>query len=157
MEEINNGSSYDIFDSAINKAIYKYRDMNCYEDIYQECYCKILDVLKNNTYDPIYNLYGYAYSIARNTATQYIYHHKKLVPVEDEVLNAQLDDNIDFELDIFIEQCINDLMIQYKDVLGDRTLEYIKFLLHTEVSNLVDTVLKGELIWMLESYHNRER
>lgn len=157
MLEINNGSSFDIFDSAINKVLFKYKDMSCYEDLYQECYCKILDVLQNSTYDPIYNLYGYAYSIARNTVTQYLYHWKKLVPTDDEVISAQLDDIVDYELDIFIEQCVRDLMVQYRDVLGDRTFDYIRGLLYEEDSDLVDTVLKGELVWMLESYHNREK
>ena len=148
--------SFEIFDSAIKRALYKFRDMNCYEDMYQECYMKILDILHNNPYDPIYNLYGYAYSIARNTITQYLYHYKKLVPVEDELLEVQLTTDIDFESSLFIEECIYLLMKQYKDVLGDRTLDYIMGLLSSETTNLIDTVIKGELLWMISNNKDRE-
>jgi DNA-directed RNA polymerase specialized sigma24 family protein len=148
--------SFDIFDSAIKRAIYKFRDMNCYEDLYQECYMKILDILHNDPYNPIYNLYGYAYSIARNTVTQYLYHYKKLVPVEDDLLEVQLTTDVDFDSDIYVEDCLEVLMNQYRDVLGTRTMQYLKDLISNETTNLVDTVIKGELLWMLSKNKDRE-
>ena len=67
-----NTSSFDIFDKAIKQVIKKYSGREFYNDLYQECYMKILEMLKNNPYEPIHNLYGYAYRIS--TTIFYIFH-----------------------------------------------------------------------------------
>lgn len=150
------GGSFAIFDSAIKRVIYKYRDMNCYEDLYQECYMKILDVLQNNTYDPVYNLYGYAYSIARNAVSSYLYHSKKLIPIEDEIIVQQSDSSVDLDFNLYLEDIVNDIYSQYKNILGDRDKTYILNLLSVDVNSLLDSVLKGELIWKLDNYRKQK-
>ena len=147
-------SSYEIFDSAIKQALKNYWNIGCYDDLYQECYMKILDVLKNNTYEPVYNLYGYAYKIARNAISTYMYHEKKITTLAtDEFPEIPVDE--DFDLDIFIDEACIQLLDQYKTVLpSDFTSKDIKELLHKDPETLTLTVVKGELIWMI-SRNNR--
>lgn len=156
MRNIDTGSSYVIFDSAIKRVIYKFRDMNCYDDLYQECYMKILDVLQNNTYDPVYNLYGYAYSIARNAVSSYLYHDKKLIAIEDEVILQQSDSSVDLNFNLYLEDIVNEVYEQYKNILGTRDKSYIVNLLSVDVNSLLDSVLKGELIWKLDNYRKQK-
>lgn len=156
MKNIDQGSSFVIFDSAIKRVIYKFRDMNCYEDLYQECYMKILDVLQNNTYDPVFNLYGYAYSIARNAVSSYLYHDKKLVAVDDEVIIQQSDTSIDLNFNLYLDDIVTEVYNQYRNVLGTKDKNYIRNLLSVDVNSLLDSVLKGELIWKLDNYRKQK-
>lgn len=143
-------SSYEIFDSAIRQALKNYWNIECYDDLYQECYMKILDVLKNNTYEPVYNLYGYAYKIARNTVSTYMYHEKKTTTLASEEF-PEIPSNEDFELNILIEEAVTQILDQYKTVLpeGFTKDDMIKLLHSDDPSSLVLTVVKGELIWKL--------
>lgn len=156
MKNIDQGSSFVIFDSAIKRVIYKFRDMNCYEDLYQECYMKILDVLQNNTYDPVFNLYGYAYSIARNAVSSYLYHDKKLIAIEDEIIVQQSDTSIDLNFNLYLEDIVTEVYDQYSNVLGTKGKDYVRNLLSVDVNSLLDSVLKGELIWKLDNYRKQK-
>lgn len=156
MKNVDVGSSFDIFDSAIKRVIYKYRDMGCYEDLYQECYMKILDVLQNNTYDPVYNLYGYAYSIARNAVSSYLYHSKKLVAIDDEIILQQSDSSVDLNFNLYLDDIVTEVYMQYSNILGNKGKEYIKGLLEIDVNSLLDSILKGELIWKLDNYRKQK-
>lgn len=151
-------SSYEIFDSAIRQALKNYWNIGCYEDLYQECYMKILDVLKNNTYEPVYNLYGYAYKIARNTISTYMYHEKKTTTLVSEEF-PEIPSNAEFELDLLIEEAIIQILDQYKTVLPEEFgMNEMLDLLHSEdPSSLVLTVVKGELLWKLASYHRDKK
>lgn len=143
-------SSYEIFDAAIKQAIKKYWNMSYYDDLYQECYMKILDVLQNSTYEPVYNLYGYAYKIARNAVSTYVYHEKKIVTLTTEDF-PDVPDNEDFELSLVLEEAISQILDQYKDLLPkDFTAQNLLDLLEDESPHsLLLTVVKGELIWAL--------
>lgn len=151
-------SSFDIFDSAIKQALKNYYTNQDYDDMYQECYMKILEVLKNNTYDPVYNLYGYAYTIARNTISSFRYHSDKLTTLVEgdlpEIL--QVNSGVDLSEDYNIKDSAEQACIKYKNVLPDGfTVEDALNLLYNEdPTKLVLIVLKGEILWMLESYHN---
>lgn len=148
-------SSYEIFDSAIRQALKNYWNIGCYEDLYQECYMKILDVLKNNTYEPVYNLYGYAYKIARNTISTYMYHEKKTTTLASEDF-PDIPVNAEFDLDLLIEEAIIQILDQYKTVLpeGYNKEDMLKLLHSEDPSSLVLTVVKGELLWKIAQRSN---
>lgn len=149
-------SSYEIFDSAIRQALKNYWNINCYDDLYQECYMKILDVLKNNTYEPIFNLYGYAYKIARNTISTYMYHEKKITTLANEEF-PDIPSHAEFDIDLLIEEACLQILDQYKTVLPkDFTLNDMIDLLHKEdPPSLTLTVVKGELIWKLSARNKK--
>lgn len=147
-------SSYEIFDAAIKQAIKKYWNMEYYEDLYQECYMKILDVLQNNTYEPVFNLYGYAYKIARNTVSTFVYHQKKLVTLTtDEFPDIPVQE--DFEFNLILDEAFTQILNKYKDTLPKdfSKKDLHDLLVNDEPSSLLFTVIKGDLIWTLESYH----
>jgi DNA-directed RNA polymerase specialized sigma24 family protein len=156
MKNIDLCSSFSIFDSAIKRVIFRYRDMGCYDDLYQECYMKILDVLQNNTYDPVYNLYGYAYSIARNAVSSFLYHNKKLVAIDDEIIVQQSDSSVDLDFNLYLDEAVDSVYLQYENILGFRDRTYIRNLLSVDVNSLLDSVLKGELIWKLDNYRKQK-
>lgn len=148
-------SSYEIFDSAIRQALSKYWDNPNYDDMYQECYMKILDVLSNNTYDPVYNLYGYAYTIARNAISSFRYHQEKLTTlVEDdltEVLNPESPSDMR-DATIYLDEAVDKVFTRYKNILlPDYKKSKLYDILYDEdePSSLLLTVVKGELIWEL--------
>lgn len=149
-----NESSFDIFDKAIRHALKNYWNHSHYDDMYQECYMKILDVLKNNTYEPIYNLYGYAYTISRNTISTYMYHHKKdPTPMSDDYF-PEIPENLDFTANAVLDEVLEEIITKYKRSLPeDFTKDDLMNLLYTDdISDLTLTVVKGDLIWTLVSY-----
>lgn len=115
---------------------------------------KILEVLKDNTYDPVYNLYGYAYTIARNAISSFRYHQEKLTTiVEDdlvEVFNPAAGSDIT-EADIYLNEALNVVFERYKNLLKPKyKVEDLVDILYEEDSpNIVLTVVKGDLIWEL--------
>lgn len=146
-------SSYEIFDAAIKQALKKFYNDPRYEDLYQECYMKILEVLNTSTYDPVYNLYGYAYKIARNAISSYIYHNEKLVTLVEDDLPQIWDKPSDSnpESDLFIKETALDILNKYSNVLPS-TFTYkdvIDLLGYEDSSNLVLVVVKGDFAWTL--------
>ena len=151
-------SSYDIFNGAITQALRKYWGHPEYEDMYQECYMKILDVLHNNTYDPVYNLFGYAYTIARNTISSYMYHYSKDTTLAEDDLTAIWDipAPIDISSEVHIKEALELTLSQFKNVLPkDFNEEKLLDLVYKEdPTDLPLLLAKGALIWTLASYHN---
>lgn len=143
-------SSYEIFDAAIRQALKKFWNISCYDDLYQECYCKILDVLKNNTYEPIFNLYGYAYKIARNAISTYLYHEKKIVTLSQEEF-PEIPVSADMDCQVLLEEAADYLLERYATSIpeGLTQKDIIKLLDDPDPSSLVLTVIKGELIWYI--------
>lgn len=153
-------SSFEIFDAAIRQALKKYYNHTHYDDMYQECYLKILEVLSNNTYDPVYNLYGYAYTIARNTISSYRYHNEKLTTLAEDDLVAVWDppSGEDISSNIYIKEAAEEVLNRFKSLLPDNfTAQNIIDLLSTESDpdSLVLTVVKGDYVWTLSSYTKR--
>ena len=149
-------SSYEIFDSAIKQALRHYYNHRNYEDMYQECYMKILEVLENNTYNPIYNLYGYAYTIARNTISSYRYHDEKLTTLVAgdlvDILPIESGDAIDS--DLYLNEALTTILNRYKNILpkGFSIKDLLKLLYsEDEPLGLTLTVVKGDLIWEISS------
>lgn len=146
-------SSYEIFDSAIKQVLRKYWNHPLYDDLYQECYMKILDVLNNNTYDPVYNLYGYAYSIARNAVSSYLYHSNKLTTLSTDdlpqVVSLPTNDQTDFSS--ILQESIIHVMNKYKNILPkDFTVNDAINLLYTQdPDNITLIVLKGSILWYI--------
>lgn len=142
-------SSFEIFDSAIKQALRNYWNYQDWEDLYQECYMKILDVLANNTYEPVFNLYGYAYKIARNTISTYMYHAKKLTTLANEEF-PEVPTNADFDGGIILENALTQTLDKFSNVLPkDFTRVNLLNLLVDDVdpNDLLMTVVKGDLIW----------
>lgn len=146
-------SSYEIFDAAIKQVLRKYWNHPLYDDLYQECYMKILDVLNNNTYDPVYNLYGYAYSIARNAVSSYLYHSNKLTTLSTDdlpqVVSLPTNDQTDFSS--ILQESIIHVMNKYKNILPkDFTVNDAINLLYTQdPDNITLIVLKGSILWYI--------
>jgi len=150
-------SSFDIIDKAIKSVIFKYKNRDFYNDLYQECYCKILEMLKNSMYNPIMNLYGYAYTISRNQVTYYMYHNHNVNRIttlkEDRLFDSiesseeLLVNNIEF-ID-FADEIIN----QYSNVIDNEfKSEDLLNLLYKEDSEIAELkyrILKGELLWKI--------
>lgn len=151
-------SSYEIFDAAIRQALKNYWNIGCYEDLYQECYMKILDVLKNNTYEPVFNLYGYAYKIARNAISTYMYHEKKLTTLAVDEF-PDVPDYADFDTSLILEEAIDSVLDQYRSTLpeGFGREDAMKLLMEDDPPSLSLTVIKGEILWKVESYLNEEK
>lgn len=146
-------SSYEIFDAAIKQVLRKYWNHPLYDDLYQECYMKILDILNNNTYDPVYNLYGYAYSIARNAVSSYLYHSNKLTTLSTDdlpqVVSLPTNDQNDFSS--ILQESIIHVMSKYKNILPkDFTVNDAINLLYTQdPDNITLIVLKGSILWYI--------
>lgn len=143
-------SSYEIFDAAIKQVLKRYWNMQCYDDLYQECYMKILHVLKYNTYEPVFNLYGYAYKIARNAVSTYLYHDNKLTTLTTEEF-PEIPVSADFDLNLTLDDAATYVMNQFKNVIPKEFTkeDLLKLLDGQDPSDLLYTVLKGELIWRL--------
>lgn len=148
------GSSYEIFDKAIKLVIKKYKGKQFYDDLYQECYMKILEVLKTNTYEPILNLFGYAYRIARNQVSYYLYHKKKLTTIKDDSLfeNTLInDERIEFNYEM-LELALS-VLDKFSPVLDTEfTEEDLLELIHSkdsEISKLRYRIIKGEYLWRI--------
>jgi RNA polymerase sigma factor (sigma-70 family) len=146
------GSSYEIFDEAIRKVIKKYSGRPFYDDLYQECYMKILEVLKNNSYEPILNLFGYAYRIARNQVSYYLYHKKKITTVKDDSifeLTLFEDKRIDFDYEM--AEIAKEVISQFKNVIDEPfTEEDLLDLVYkddSEIQKLKYRIIKGEFLW----------
>lgn len=151
-------NSYDIFDSAIRQLLSHYTlSEDLYQDLYQDCYCAILDVLKHNTYDPVMNLYGYAYCIARNQFTKFMYHHKKLVTLADEedegIFTAIKDTSVQFEADFEITNLAEELLKRYNHFFNSNlTPDYLLKLVRTpdqEITTQRLKLLKGDFLWKI--------
>lgn len=148
-----NESSFEIFDSAIRQALRNYWNYPSYDDLYQECYMKILDVLKNNTYEPIYNLYGYAYKIARNTISTYMYHDKKLTTLAQEEF-PDVPTQEDFESSLILEEALIQTLNKFKRNLpNDFTIDDLRkiILSDNQPTELLYQVMKGEVIWYISN------
>lgn len=143
-------SSYEIFDAAIKQVLKKYWNIQCYDDLYQECYMKILHVLKYNTYEPVFNLYGYAYKIARNAVSTYLYHDSKLTTLVSEDF-PDIPTTSDFDLNLTLDDAATYVMAQYQNVIpqGFTKEDLLKLLDEPNPTDLLHTVLKGELIWRI--------
>lgn len=148
------GSSYEIFDKAIKMVIKKYQGRPFYEDLYQDCYMKILEVLHNNEYEPILNLFGYAYRIARNQVSYYLYHKNKLTTVKDDSLFEGIlsnDDPVGFDYEL--EELALEVIEQFNNVLvADFSPEDLYQLVQTDdadIPHLKHRVIKGEFLWRL--------
>lgn len=150
-------SSFDIIDKAIKKIISKYRGKNFYEDLYQECYCKVLEMLKNNAYNPIMNLYGYAYTISRNQVSYYMYHNHnsdKVITLKDDSTFELLESSEELVTsNIEYTELANEILNQYSNVI-DATFksEDLLNLLYkedNEIAELKYRILKGELLWKI--------
>lgn len=148
------GSSYEIFDKAIKMVIKKYKGRPFYDDLYQEAYMKILEVLKENPYEPILNLFGYAYRIARNQVSYYLYHKKKLTTVKDDTLfeNTLYDTNqIGFDCELY--EIASEIILQFSNLLDiDFTEDDLLSLIHTddsEIPKLKYRIIKGEFLWRI--------
>lgn len=148
------GSSYEIFDKAIKMVIRKYKGRPFYDDLYQDCYAKILEVLKENKYEPILNLFGYAYRIARNQVTSYLYHKKKLTTIKDDIIfeNIISDDySLDFNSEMM--ELAAEVIKQFSNLLEvDFTEEDLLELIHkddTDIPKLKYRIIKGEFLWRI--------
>lgn len=146
------GSSYEIFDRAIKMVIKKYQGRPFYEDLYQDCYMKILEVLKNNSYEPILNLFGYAYKIARNQVSYYLYHKNKLTTVKDDALfenTLYTDERIEFNCEML--EIASEVIKQFSNVLDAGFMEDdLLELIHkddSEIPQLKYRIVKGEFLW----------
>lgn len=146
------GSSYEIFDKAIKMVIKKYSGRQFYDDLYQECYMKILEVLKTNSYEPILNLFGYAYRIARNQVSYYLYHKKKLTTVKDDsIFELTMYDNTRIDFDCELQETAKEVIKQFANVIDEPfTEENLLDLIYTndsEIPELKYKVIKGEFLW----------
>ena len=146
------GSSYEIFDKAIRMVIAKYKGRNFYEDLYQDCYTKILEVLRDNEYEPILNLFGYAYRIARNQVTYYLYHKKKLTTVKDEIIFEGIQsDDYSSEFTAELNELAAEVIKQFSNVLEPEFSEInLLTLIHTDdndIPELKHRIIKGEFLW----------
>ena len=146
------GSSYEIFDKAIKMVIAKYKGRPFYDDLFQDCYCKILEVLKNNEYEPILNLFGYAYRIARNQVSYYLYHKKKLTTIKDDIIfeNIVSDDyTMEFSSEMF--ELATEILNQFSNVLEvNFNEEDLLELIHkddNDIPELKYRIIKGEFLW----------
>lgn len=146
-------SSFEIFDDAIRRALSKYYNNPNYDDMYQECYMKILEVLSNNTYDPVYNLYGYAYTIARNTISSFLYHDSKLTTLSEDDLSQvwDLPCASEAESTANIHEASEKVISIYKPLLpeGFSSKDLFDLLEKEDPDTLVLTVVKGEFIWLI--------
>lgn len=148
------GSSYEIFDKAIKMVIKKYKGRPFYDDLFQDCYCKILEVLKDNEYEPILNLFGYAYRIARNQVTYYLYHKKKLTTVKDDII-FECVESTDYSSEFTVEllELATEIIKQFNNVLEvDFDEEALMELIHTDDADiplLKYRIIKGEFLWRI--------
>lgn len=151
-------NSYEIFDSAIRQLLSHYTfSEDLYLDIYQDCYCAILDILKHNTYDPVMNLYGYAYCIARNQLTKFLYHKNKLVTLASEeneaIFSAIPDNNIQFESDLEINNLAENVLLRFNHLFNTNiTPAELLILIKTPDKDIVSqklSLLKGDFLWRL--------
>lgn len=150
-------SSFDIIDKAIKSIIFKYKGKDFYDDLYQECYCKVLEMLKNNAYNPIMNLYGYAYTISRNQTTYYMYHNHNTERVttlkEDSAFDSieSSEELTTHNLD-FIEFA-EEIITQYSNVIDStfdaNDLLNLLYKDDSEIPELKYRILKGELLWKI--------
>ena len=152
------GSSYEIFDKAIKMVIKKYSGRPFYDDLYQDCYMKILEVLKNNSYEPILNLFGYAYRIARNQVTHYLYHKNKLTTLKDDALFDSISSNDDpMEFNCELEEIALDVIEQFSNVLTPEftpnDLLKLIYMKDSEISHLKYRIIKGEFLWRVSRNH----
>lgn len=148
------GSSYEIFDKAIKMVISKYKGRPFYDDLYQECYLKILEVLKNNEYEPILNLFGYAYRISRNQVTSYLYHKKKLTTVKDEIVfDGIVSDDYSVEFSCEMLELASEVVKQFNNVLEiDFDENDMIDLIHkddNDIPLLRHRIIKGEYLWRI--------
>lgn len=146
------GSSYEIFSKAIKMVIRKYAGRPFYDDLFQECYLKILEVLKDNEYEPILNLFGYAYRIARNQTTYYLYHKKKLTTTKDDIIFEGIpSDDYSSEFTAELMDLATEIIYQFQNVLDvDFSEEDLLDLIHKEDSEiplLKYRIIKGEFLW----------
>ena len=146
------GSSYEIFDKAIKMVIKKYAGKPFYEDLYQDAYMKILEVLKDNSYEPILNLFGYAYRIARNQVSYYLYHKKKLTTVkDDELFENTLYDNTQIDFNYELQELAKEVLLQFNNVRDTNfTEDDLLELIHkedSEIPKLKYRIIKGEFLW----------
>lgn len=149
-------SAHDIFDSAIRQALRKYYGHRDYEDMYQECYMKILSVLEKHTYDPVYNLYGYAYSISRNAINMYLYHSDKLTTLREGDLVDIVPLNVSGECVTYEVELLlmaEFILDKYKGVLpeGFNIDDMMSLIYGEEPSCIVLSAVKGDFIWHLLS------
>lgn len=150
-------SSFDIIDKAIKSIIFKYKGKDFYEDLYQECYCKVLEMLKNNAYNPIMNLYGYAYTISRNQLTYYMYHNhnvNKVTTLKDDKLFDSIESSEELVVsNISFIEFAEEIINQYSNVLDSNfTADMLLNLLYkddSEIPELKHRILKGELLWKI--------
>ena len=153
-----NTSSFDIFDKAIKQVIKKYSGREFYNDLYQECYMKILEMLKNNPYEPIHNLYGYAYRISRNQVTYYLYHNKKLVTVKEEdysMFEAITDvGEMRPDTSVIMDELATNIIKRFNNVLPeDFDVDALMNIVYTDDRNIDDLkyrVIKGAFLWDVE-------
>ena len=148
------GSSYEIFDKAIKMVIKKYKGRPFYDDLYQDCYCKILEILKDNEYEPILNLFGYAYKIARNQVTYYLYHKKKLTTVKDDIIfDGIVSDDYSIEFTAELADLATEVISQFSNVLEvDFDEKQLLKLIHehdNDIPLLKYRIIKGEFLWRI--------
>lgn len=148
------GSSYEIFDKAIKMVIRKYQGRPFYDDLYQDCYCKILEVLKNNQYEPILNLFGYAYKIARNQVSYYLYHKKKLTTIKDDIIFENIiSDDYTLEFNSEMLELATEVLKQFSNVLEiDFCEDDLLELIHkddADIPLLKYRIIKGEFLWRI--------
>lgn len=150
-------SSFDIINKAIKSIIFKYKNKDFYDDLYQECYCKVLEMLKNSAYNPIMNLYGYAYTISRNQVTYYMYHNhniNKVTTLKDDTLFDSIKSSEELIIsNIEYIDFADEIIKQYSNVIDKKfTPEDLLALLYkedNEISELKYRILKGELLWKI--------
>lgn len=145
-------SSYEIFDKAIKMVIKKYKGRPFYDDLFQECYLKILEVLKNNSYEPILNLFGYAYKIARNQVSYYLYHRKKLTTVKDDsIFELTLYENTRVDFDYEMREIAKEVIAQFKNVIdepfNEENLLDLIYQDDSQIHKLKYRIIKGEFLW----------
>lgn len=150
-------SSFDIIDKAIKSVIFKYKGKDFYDDLYQECYCKVLEMLKTNMYNPILNLYGYAYTISRNQTTYYMYHNhniNRITTVRDDSIFGLVEsqeeiDTSNIELVEFAEEILKQYWNVLDPLFATDDLLGLLYKDDSEINELKYRIIKGELLWKI--------